>query len=150
MSGLLETAMEIGLMPAAAYGTTEHPDDRVSMLLLFGSTRDEQRRLHVPVVYQDAMDYLLQGDRLDRLVLPGDDEAPAGIATRISSEYFAFAQVTRMHVLTLGPDFDRALAASQQALFLARIQEAPTATIDKYQQEVNKRALAVDAFSLID
>lgn len=117
MSGLLETAMEIGLMPAAAYGPTEHPDDRVSMLLLFGRTRDEQRRLHVPAVYQDALEYLLQDARLDRLALPGDDEPPAGIATRVSTEYFAFAQVARMHVLTLGPDFDRSLAGFEaQAL----------------------------------
>ena len=117
MCGLVETALEIGLMPAAAYGTTEHPDDRVSTLLLFGRTRDEQRRLHVPAVYQEAVDYLLQDARLDRLVLPGDDEPPAGIATRVSTEYFAFAQVARMHVLTLGPDFERSLAGFEsQAL----------------------------------
>jgi phenylalanine ammonia-lyase len=117
MSGLLETALEIGLMPASAYTATEHPDDRVSTLLLFGRTRGDRRRLHVPAVYQDAVDYLLQDARLDRLVLPGDDQPPVGIATRVSTEYFAFAQVARMHVLTLGPDFERALTGFEsQAL----------------------------------
>ncbi|WP_084590812.1 aromatic amino acid lyase [Desulfonatronovibrio magnus] len=110
MSGMKETALEIGLMPGSAYGATDFPDDRVSMLLLFGRTKEQKHRIHIPEIYQDALEYLLQGTELERIALPAEDQPPASIVTRVSTEYFAFAQVARMHVLTMGSDFERTLA----------------------------------------
>ncbi len=113
MSGLRETALEIGLMPATAYGPPQDAGvagDRVSNLLLFGRVDDRQRRLHVPDVYADALSFLLEGLGLDRLVLPADEQPPASLTTRTASEQFDFAQVARLHVLTLGPDFPRVLS----------------------------------------
>ncbi len=111
MSGLMETALEIGLMPAEAYGPTQdHPDDRVSALLLFGTTSDQQRRLYIADVYHDALEFLLQGLTLDRLVLPALEQPPASVSTRVSTEFFDFAKVARVHVLTMGRDFARSLA----------------------------------------
>lgn len=111
MSGLVETALEVGLMPAEAYGPSpDYPEDRVSALLLFGKTSDHQRRLYVPDSYQDALEFLLQGLTLDRLVLPALEEPPASVVTRVATEYFDFAKVARVQVLTMGQDFSRSLA----------------------------------------
>ncbi|MDK9706166.1 MAG: aromatic amino acid lyase [Desulforhopalus sp.] len=110
MSGLVETALEIGLMPAGAYGLSlDFPGDRVSTLLLFGPSAGDQRRLFVPDCYREALEFLLQGLTLDRLVLPADEQPPASITTRVSTEYFDFAQVARLQILTMGQDFARAL-----------------------------------------
>lgn len=111
MTGLKETAVEIGLMPASAYGIDGPDEDRVSMLLLFGQASDETRRIHVPAAYDEAMEQIMEGLGLERLVLDAGDTPPESIATRISSEYFDFAQVARLHVLTMGKDFERTLAA---------------------------------------
>ncbi len=118
MSGLVETALEIGLMPAGAYGPSpDFPEDRVSALLLFGKTADRQRRLYLPDVYQEALEFLLEGLAVDRLALPAAEQPPASIATRVATEYFDFAKVARVHVLTMGEDFARSLAGFEaQAL----------------------------------
>lgn len=118
MSGLVETALAIGLMPAGAYGPSQDfPGDRVSMLLLFGLRAGGRHRMFIPDSYQQALDFLLQGLTLDRLVLPAGEQPPAGISTRIATEYFEFAQVARAHILTMGQDFGRILAGFEnQAL----------------------------------
>ncbi len=109
MSGLRETALEIGLMPAGAYGPTDHPEDRVSALLLFGSREDSPRALHCPERHMEAAAYLLEGQEIRRTLLASQGQPPAGHCTRASTEHFGFAQVARMHVQTLGHDFAEAL-----------------------------------------
>jgi phenylalanine ammonia-lyase len=109
MSGLRECALEIGLMPATSYGVKDYPDDRVSMLLLFGGAEDEASDIYCPDVYDEALAFLLQGMDATRKVLPALDVPPEGHSTRTSIEHFTFAQVARMHVLTLGRDFTPAL-----------------------------------------
>jgi len=111
MSGLRESALEIGLMPAASYGKSDIPDERVSMLLLFGGDHAEARVLYCPDVYQEPIEYLAGELTPQRTILPALDVPPVGLATRASVEYFDFAQAARMHVLTLGPDFPAALDA---------------------------------------
>ena len=116
-STFTESALEIGLMPADAYGPTDFPLDRVSALLKFGSTRDHRHPLYLPEVYHEAMTYLLPGLNLDRELFFHQDDTPGDISTRSSVEIFDFAQVARMHVLTLGRDFHSAVEAfEEQAL----------------------------------
>ncbi|WP_449242636.1 aromatic amino acid lyase [Desulfovibrio sp.] len=109
MSGFRETALEIGLMPADAYGPTEHPEDRVSALLLFGGREDAPRDIHCPERHMEAAAYFLEGTGVRRTLLAAQGTPPDGHCTRASTEHFTFAQVARMHVQTLGQDFEATL-----------------------------------------
>jgi len=111
MCGFCESALEIGLMPASAYGQTSHPEDRVSTLLLFGSGDEQTRVLYCPERYMEAVDWLREGLKAERTVLAALAAPPVGHVTRSSTEHFAFAQVARMHVSSMGEDFAETLAA---------------------------------------
>lgn len=110
MSGLVETAVEIGLMPPSSYGIKEEDSGgRVSMLLLFGGATDEGRVLHAPEPYDEPIGFLLRGLKTNRRVMPAAGSPPKGLRTRSIMEFFDFAQAARMHVLTMGADFPEAL-----------------------------------------
>jgi phenylalanine ammonia-lyase len=102
MSKFRETAIEVGLMPAAAYGLE---GDRVSTLLQFHHVKGCVIDLYIPAEYQEAMEYILGGLSLQRRVVRSDAPVPLHHHTRTACEYYDFAQVARVNVVTVGSDF---------------------------------------------
>lgn len=102
MSRFRETAIEVGLMPASAYGLE---GDRVSTLIQFHHVRGEARDLYLPASYREAVGYILGGLSLKRRIFRSDAPVPPHGRTLTTLEYFDFAQVARVNVVTVGADF---------------------------------------------
>ncbi len=100
-----ETALEIALMPAAAYAKEKSAPGRVATLSGFRCYKPQPHRIYVPTSYEQELRWIYS--RLDdtRDILPSTGQAPAGSASRIEMEYFAFAQVARFAVHEIGDDF---------------------------------------------
>ena len=102
MSRFRETALEVGLMPASAYGLS---GDRVSALLQFHCLKDTDIDLYLPEVYADALEYILEGLELRRRIRRMEAPVPSHLRTRVTTEYYDFAQVARVNALAVGPNF---------------------------------------------
>ncbi len=100
-----ETALEIALMPAAAYAKEKSAPGRVATLSCFRCYKPQPHRIYVPKPYEQELRWIYS--RLDdtRDILPSIGQAPAGLTSRIEMEFFDFAQVARFAVHEIGDDF---------------------------------------------
>lgn len=101
----VEMAMEIALMPAAAYAREKSATGRVATLNGFRCYRPKPQRIHIPAVYERQLRWLYS--RLDdtREIQISEGNAPAGTTSRIGMEILDFAQVARLSVHEIGEDF---------------------------------------------
>src|SRR5574340_908623 len=106
-NGYPDCALEVGLMPAAAYPRTEFATDRVSALLHFRTFEDRQQTVYVPARYREELAYLVGGMKIARTLQECGSAPAAAAATQLPPEYVEFAQVARAHVSSTGADFDR-------------------------------------------
>jgi len=104
----LEMAMEIALMPAAAYAKEKSATGRVAALGFFRCYKPRPHRIYIPAPYEQELRWIYS--RLDdsRDIVPSDGLAPVGSVSRISMEVFDFAQVARLAVHEIGEDFSDA------------------------------------------
>ena len=105
----LETAIEIALMPAAAYAKEKSAPGRVATLSCFRCYKQKSHLIHIPTPYEQELRWIYS--RLDdaREIKPSEDKAPAGLPSRIGMEIFDFAQVARFSVHEIGDDFSNAV-----------------------------------------
>lgn len=103
-----ETGLELSLMPSGTYDKEGAPG-RVGCVLGFRVDRDTRRTLHLPERYRAALELILTGLSLDRDIRFAESDAPAAPTTALTSRVFAFAQVERVQVATIGRDFPRRL-----------------------------------------
>jgi hypothetical protein len=115
-------ALEVDLMPVAAYTQEGSATGRVASLLDFRTIRSRPHRVFLPAVYEDDLRFLYQ--RLDdpRDLVPSEEPMPADGRTRIRTRRFDFAQVARMAVTEAGEDFEAALAKEEATLDAAGVQ----------------------------
>lgn len=117
--GLVPTALEVDLMPAAAYDREKSASGRVAALIDYRSYQPRKHKVHLPVQYQDQLSAIYQWTSLDRTFEQADVVSPGMDATRMSTRVFDFAAVARLTVWQLGEDFgqsmDQQLAESQAA-----------------------------------
>lgn len=104
-----ETAIEVGLMPWEAYKNEDFPHERVSALLQFKSVKDKAYDVYMPQEYAEVLDYILSGLEIKRNLIQSEADIPTGLTTRISTQFFDFAQVARFNVQTIGADFPETL-----------------------------------------
>jgi hypothetical protein len=99
------TAMEISLMPAAAYAKENSAKGRVSALVGFRCYKPKPHRIYLPAPYEKDLRRIYS--RLDdsRDIVLSEALAPAGQASRINMEVFEFAHVARLAVHEIGKDF---------------------------------------------
>ncbi len=106
----VETAMEIALMPAAAYTKEKSAFGRVATLDYFRCYKPKPHTIHIPETYEEELRWIYS--RLDdtREIKLAEDtaRAPQGTTSRIEMKLFEFAQVTRINVLEIGDDFTEA------------------------------------------
>ncbi len=110
-----ESGLEIDLMPAAAYGLEPGALRRVSVLL--GSFRHKPgaQIIQVPIAYRDELDYLYTGLNVERTYLFSTNGLPAEGNSRGRLDLFESAQVVRLLIDSIGPDFDSFISGMESA-----------------------------------
>lgn len=103
----IETAIEVALMPAAAYSKEESASGRVATLASFRSYRKKPHQIFLPEPYTDILRTIT--DRMDdaRETAPAGRSIPVTGSTIIDLKMFDFAQVARIAVRSIGPNFEK-------------------------------------------
>lgn len=107
--GHVNMALEVDLMPAAAYSQEKSAEGRVSNIMSFRTLLPRPHRVHLPAEYDAALRWLYAGLDDRRELAAAGQYLPAGAQSRIESQVFAYAQVARMTFWETGADLGQAL-----------------------------------------
>jgi len=105
-SGAAPHAVEVDLMPSAAYTKEKSAPGRVASLFVFLTIKPKPHRVFLPAVYEAPMRYLYAGLDDSRDMVLSVDKIIDDLPTKIDMQYFAFAQVGRICVWEAGRDFE--------------------------------------------
>lgn len=112
--GCITHAVEVDLMPAAAYAKEQSASGRVASLLDFISLRPRPHKVYLPARYEAPLRFIYADlDDSRDLAISGEPFA-AQSSTRVVPQYFDFAQVARLAVWSAGEDFDQVLEAQEK------------------------------------
>ena len=111
---LVETAIEVDLMPADAYEKEKSASGRVSTLLMFMTLTPRPHTVHIPSFYSEQLKYIYDGLDDRRTLVPSTEPLPASPGTRIDGELFEYAGVARMTVHEAGSDFGDVFLAEEK------------------------------------
>ena len=111
--GWITMALEMDLMPAAAYSKEKSAPGRVSALLAFGIIKPRPQQVYLPQAYQEELEFLYASFPEQRAFTPAQAAPPAGSASRMDMEVFDFARVARITVHQVGEDLAREVADHQ-------------------------------------
>ncbi len=103
--GWISRALEVDLMPAAAYEKEKSAPGRVSSLMDFVTIRPRPHRVYIPRSFDTALGLLYSNLDDERELLTSDAQFPSGSRTVVGTQYFAFAHVARVAVEKSGIDF---------------------------------------------
>jgi len=103
--GWISHAVEVDLMPAAAYEKERSATGRVASILDFKTLLARPHRVFIPPSYEDELRFIYSGLDDQREISLSCDKPARESTTRIESQYFDFAQVSRMAVWESGDDF---------------------------------------------
>jgi hypothetical protein len=110
-----ETALEVDLMPAAAYQAEHSAQGRVSALLAFNPPVPRRMAAHLPEVYRAELEEIYGWYRHEeRDLLPATEAPPADEPARVEARHFASAGVSRLTAWSLGPGFPAAWRAAEE------------------------------------
>lgn len=106
----IETAIEVALMPAAAYAKEKSAVGRVASLTVFRCYHPSPHRIFLPRVYEEELRWIY--GRLDdeRDLCLSDGKLPLDITTQAEMELFDFAGVARIAVPRSGTDLQNCVA----------------------------------------
>jgi len=107
-------AVEVDLMPAAAYAKEKSAYGRVSTLMDFYPLHPRPHDVFLPPVYEESLRTLYQSWPPSRGLSPSTDAPGEGSFSRIVPQVFSFARVVRMAVHRVGTDFEAVFAAMEQ------------------------------------
>ena len=102
----VETALEVGLMPASLYSKEKSAADRVSTLLQFRCYKPRPQKVFVPRCYEEEIRFLYSVLDDERTLVEAAEKTRAEGAADISIRVFDFAQVARVAVNHPGADFE--------------------------------------------
>jgi hypothetical protein len=112
--GAVNMAVELDLMPAAAYSREQSARGRVSALLDFVHIQPQAQTVYIPRVYSEALDFIYAGWADERTRIPAVSPIPSDLTTEVETQIFEFAQVARLAVKQVGRDFDQTLAGLEK------------------------------------
>jgi hypothetical protein len=113
--GWIETALEVDLMPAAAYQAEHSARGRVSALLNFNPPLPRRMAAHLPEAYRAELEEIYGWYRHEeRDLLPGAEAPPAGEPARVEAQHYPSAGVSRLAAWSLGPGFPAAWRAAEE------------------------------------
>lgn len=106
--GFKESGLEVDLMPAAAYGMESGAasPSRVSVLLGYFMHKPTVQTIHVPMVYRDELDYLYADLHVERAFASSESGLPSAGSSQGSMKLYDMAQVARIRISAIGPDFE--------------------------------------------
>ncbi|MBU1172276.1 MAG: GNAT family N-acetyltransferase [Proteobacteria bacterium] len=99
-----ETAIELALMPAAAYSKEKSASGRVAVLVMFRCYHSAPHRIFIPRVYEDELRWIYARLDDDRELCLSEGKHPEDIETQTDMEIFDFAGVVRIAVTRSGAD----------------------------------------------
>jgi len=113
---VVETALEVDLMPAKAYEKEKSASGRVSTLLMFMTVTPKPHTVHVPDTYADYFKYIYDGFDDRRILLQSEEDIPFLLQTRIDTQIFDRAGIARVAVHEAGSDFEKVFLSEEQRL----------------------------------
>jgi len=114
--GWITHALEVDLMPGSAYDKDKSVSGRVSTLTIFKTLVSKPHLVYLPRVYEDPFRYLYtELDDVRELRLADSQPLPE-TASDLLVTYFDFAQVARIAVHRVGPEFISLLREEEEKL----------------------------------
>jgi hypothetical protein len=104
--GWTNRALEVDLMPAAAYAKEKSAGGRVAALLSFRTIRPRPHTVYLPGVYEEPLRFLYEGLDDERRFDLSSAPLPREGSTAVSARVFGFAGVARLTVQEAGADFE--------------------------------------------
>jgi hypothetical protein len=114
--GFVTRALEVDLMPAAAYEQEASAVGRVAAFLDFLTYTKKPQTVYLPRTYAEELRFLYKDLDDEREMIFTDNEIFAENATDIRPQVFDFAGVARVAIHTAGSDFTTRLAALEKEL----------------------------------
>lgn len=106
----IELGLEVDLMPAAAYIMDPSTSGRVSVLQGCFMYKPTAQTAHIPLIYRDELEYLYTDLKVERTFVYSRSDLPAERSSRGRVNIFELAQVARIAIDSIGPDFDSFIA----------------------------------------
>jgi hypothetical protein len=113
---VIETALEVNLMPAKAYEKEKSASGRVSTLLMFMTITPKPHTVNVPDMYADSFKYIYGGFDDRRVFSQSKEDIPSLTQTRIDTQVFDYAGIARIAFHETGSDFEKILIAEEQRI----------------------------------
>lgn len=107
---MVETAIELALMPAALYSKEKNVSGRVATLLISRCNRSNPHTVFVPKVYEEEFRFLYSALDDERILAPAEENSPVVLTSKVSMQIFDFAQVARITINCAGQDLGARLA----------------------------------------
>ncbi len=101
----IETALEVALMPAAAYDKEKSAASRVAALPAFRCYKPKPHTVYLPSVYEKELTFLYSALDDQRTILISNQSLPDSIESHADMTVFDFAGVCRIAVRSMGSDF---------------------------------------------
>lgn len=114
--GWVARALEVDLMPAAAYQKEASAAGRVAAFLDFYLVRPKPHAVYLPGIYSDDLRFFYENLDDARDFRLSEDRISAGTVTEIRPQIFSFAAVARVAVQTIGADFASRLDSLEESL----------------------------------
>jgi len=112
--GYVETAIEVALMPSAAYSKEHSAPGRVATIMSFRCCKPKPHRIYLPAAYEREMLKIYSDLNDARELVRSDKELPRGKSTNAEMTIFDYAQVARIAVYEAGEDFRLRIAALEK------------------------------------
>ncbi len=100
----ISTAIQVGLMPAAAYAKEKSAEGRVSTINQFRSYRPRPHRVFIPVRYEQELRRIYACLACERDILVSTDRIPGDQSSKAEMKIFDFAGVARISIPLPGED----------------------------------------------
>lgn len=114
--GFASRALEVDLMPAAAYEKEVSAAGRVAAFLDFKTFRGKPHTLYLPSVYSEDFRFFYEDFDDERQFRIAEAPVPAGTLTDMRPQIFAFAAVARVAIHAIGADFSTCLDTLEKNL----------------------------------
>ncbi|MBI5521552.1 MAG: GNAT family N-acetyltransferase [Desulfarculus sp.] len=104
--GYAHTALEVDLMPAAAYGREQSASGRVAVMASFRAYEPNSHAVYLPPRYAAALREIYTSSGQERAFLEADPGATLLGSTELKAQVFDFAQAARVAVHETGADLE--------------------------------------------
>ncbi len=114
--GYATQAIEVDLMPAAAYSQEKSAQGRVSTMLNFKTLKARPHTVYLPPLYEQQLRFIYETLDDKRNLILADQALPVDVKTQFETEVFTFAGVARIAVIESGSDLVETLKNEELCL----------------------------------